>query len=103
MRCILTVRQGGIAAAVTALSLLFLSTIVGQHGLLHLWKLRQDQRALEAEVFTLLRGNEELRHRLARLQTDTEFLEKVAREELGLAREGELVYRFPESVNPPAP
>ena len=100
MRHILTVRQGGIAAAVAALSLLFLSTVVGEHGLLHLWKLRQEQRTLEAEVFTLLRGNEELRHRLARLQTDAEFLEKVAREELGLVKEGELIYEFYESTTP---
>ncbi|MGH7964554.1 MAG: FtsB family cell division protein [Candidatus Binatia bacterium] len=97
MRHIFTVRRLGLFATLAVFSLLFLSTILGRHGLLHLWKLHQEQRALEAEAFTLLRGNEELRSRIARLQTDGEFFEKVVRERLGLVREGELVYRFRRS------
>jgi cell division protein FtsB len=41
-----------------------------------------------------LRENAELRNRIARLKTDDEFLEKMAREKLGLVRKGELVYHF---------
>jgi cell division protein FtsB len=81
--------------------LLALSTLVSQRGLLHLWKLQQEQQALEAKVFALLRENEELRSRIARLQTDDEFLEKVAREELGFVGKGELVYRFDSATAAP--
>jgi cell division protein FtsB len=88
-------------ATLVLYALLAVSTLVGQRGLLHLWKLRQEQRALEADVFALLRENEDLRSRITRLQTDDEFLEKVAREELGFVRKGELVYRFRDSSDTP--
>lgn len=73
---------------------LALSALVGERGLLHLRDLRQEQRVLEAEVVTLVRENGELRSRIARLQTDDAFFEKVVREELGFVKEGEFVYRF---------
>jgi cell division protein FtsB len=79
--------------------LLAVSTLVGQRGLLHLWKLRQDLRELEAQALTLLRENDALRERIARLQSDDEFLEKIVREELGYVGEKELVYRFRDSVD----
>ena len=81
--------------------LLTLSMTVGEHGLLHLRKLHQEQRSLETEAVTLLRENEEVRDRIARLQKDDEFFEKVVREELKFVKKGELVYLFrssPESA-----
>jgi len=80
-------------------ALLATSTLVGQHGLLHVRELRQEQQVLEAEAFTLTRENANLRERLDRLKTDDEFLEKVAREELGFVGKGEIVYRFRDSVD----
>ena len=74
--------------------LLGLSTAVGEHGFVHLWKLRQEQQTLESEAVTLLQGNKDLRDRITRLQTDNDYLEKVAREELKFAKKGEIVYLF---------
>jgi cell division protein FtsB len=82
-------------------ALLAASTLVGQHGFLHLQELRQERQALEAEAFTLARENAELRDRVARLKTDDEFLEKVVREELGFVQKGEFVYRFRGTLDPP--
>lgn len=75
-------------------ALLATSTLVGKQGLLHLWKLQQQQRELQTEVFTLLRENEDLRTRIERLQSDDKFLEKVARETLKFAKQGEIVFLF---------
>ncbi len=80
-------------------ALLAASTLVGQHGLLHLQEIRQEQQALEAEAFTLARENADLQDRITRLKTDDEFLEKVAREELGFVGKGEIVYRFHDSLD----
>ena len=77
---------------------LVLSITVGEHGFLHLQKLRQEQQALRAEATTLVRSNEELRSRISRLQQDNAFLEKVVREELKFVKKGELVYLFPEAA-----
>lgn len=70
------------------------STLVGEHGLLHLWTLQQEQRDLHAKAYALLSKNEELRTRLSRLQTDDEFFEKTARETLQYVKKGELLYLF---------
>jgi len=96
-----TLRQLWLPATLVLYLLLGISTVFGQRGFFHLWKLRQEQRALEAEAFTLSRENEDLRNRIARLQTDDEFFEKIVREELGFVRNGELVYRFRDSANSP--
>ncbi|MBI3798958.1 MAG: septum formation initiator family protein, partial [Deltaproteobacteria bacterium] len=45
----------------------------------------------------LTRENADLHERINRLKADDEFLEKVAREELGFVGKGEIVYRFRNS------
>jgi cell division protein FtsB len=87
-------RRLWLPATLLLYALLAASTLVGQHGLLHLQELYQERQVLEAEAFTLTRANADLRERIHRLKTDDEFLEKVAREELGFVGKGEIVYRF---------
>jgi cell division protein FtsB len=81
-------------AVLIGYALLAASALVGEGGLLHLWRLQQEQRDLQAEVFALLHENEDLRSRIGRLHTDDEFFEKVARETLKFARKGEVLYLF---------
>ncbi len=78
--------------------LLTLSATVGKHGLLHLWQLQQEQRVLETKAFDLSRENDDIHERIARLQKDDEFFEKVVREELKFVKKGELVYLFRGSL-----
>src|SRR5215510_15133374 len=96
-------RRFWLPALLLCYGFLAVSTLVGERGLLHLWQLRQEQRDLEAQVFALIRENEELRSRLLRLQTDDEFVEKVAREELKVVRKGEIIYLFQDPVGVPTP
>jgi cell division protein FtsB len=78
---------------------LSLFTIFGERGVLHLLRLRGEKRELEEKTFLLQKENELLRERIYRLRHDNLYLEKIAREELGLVRPGEIIYRFasPES------
>jgi cell division protein FtsB len=92
------VKRFWLLALLVGYALLAASTLVGERGLLHLWKLRQEQRELQTEVFALLRENEDLRNRINRLQTDNEFFEKIARETLKFARKGEIIYLFQEQA-----
>jgi cell division protein FtsB len=80
---------------------LSLFTAFGDRGFIHLWRLWQEKKKLDHENFLLQRENEILRERVRRLRHDDLYLEKVAREELGLARPGEIIYRFvsPEGKN----
>jgi cell division protein FtsB len=95
-------RQFWLVALLVGYACLAASTLVGERGLLHLWKLRQEQRELQAEAFALLHENEDLRSRIDRLQTDDEFFEKVARETLKFAKRGEMIYLFQDAPGVPA-
>lgn len=83
--------------------LLVLSTAIGEHGFVHLWKLRQEQHTLESDAVALLQENKDLRDRITRLQNDNDYLEKVAREELKFAKKGEVVYLFRAPSEPSEP
>lgn len=69
-------------------------TVFGERGALHLWRLWDEQTKLAERNFVLHKENESLRERIDRIRRDDAYLEKIAREELGLVRPGEIIYRF---------
>ena len=93
--------KGKIAPLVSSASwrLLFLVAFVGLviyiaagDGLLfEVWKEEKELVILEAEVGRLEAQNDSLRKILRQLDGDMEYIEKVAREELGLIKPGEVV------------
>ena len=79
--------------------LLALITVVGERGVLHLWRLRGEKNRLDEQNFHLQKENEALRQRVYLIRNDNAYLEKLAREELNLVRPGEIVYRFSNPAN----
>lgn len=79
-----------------ALVLLFF-TVKGEHGLLHLQQLQQKQQILEQKNRELESEITSLQNKVYGIRQDPAFLEKTAREQLGLSKPGEIVYIFPES------
>jgi cell division protein FtsB len=77
--------------------LLFIYTVFGERGAIHLWRLRGEKITLDEKNYRLQKDNEALRKRISRLRTDDPYLEQVAREELNLVRPGEVIYRFPST------
>ncbi|HEX9442514.1 MAG TPA: septum formation initiator family protein, partial [Candidatus Binatia bacterium] len=73
---------------------LALFTAFGERGVFHLWRLNGEKKQLQEKNFLLQKENEALRDRAYRIRNDDLYLEKIAREELGLIRPGETVYRF---------
>lgn len=105
-------RRRWFAAAFAAVALVWCFFIAfGERGIWHLWRLSREKRALDDRNFLLRRENDSLREKIERLRRDDAYLEKIAREELGLVRPGEIVYRFappqrapePITVAPPEP
>ncbi|MGZ8423723.1 MAG: FtsB family cell division protein [Candidatus Binatia bacterium] len=90
--------------------LLSLVTIVGERGALHLWRLAGEKSRIDEQNSRMQRDNELLRQKVFRVRHDNHYLEKLAREELNMARRGEVVYRFskaearrnPGTVNQPS-
>jgi len=94
-----TKHKGIIAACVVALILFVVAAVFGDHGLIHLLRMRNEQHELEQMAFTRQQGNEQLRQRIRRLESDDRYVEKLVRERLGWVKDGEIVYRV--KVPPP--
>jgi cell division protein FtsB len=95
--------KGRLAACAVFLVLFVVVAVSGERGLLHLLRLRNEQRELEHVAFQLQQRNEVLRERIRRLQSDDAYIEKLARERLGLAKKGEIIYRLNAPPVPPLP
>lgn len=90
-------RRAFVYALSVLLAVFSLFTVLGERGVLHLWRLWEEKAKLDERNFLLQTENEILRERIHRLRHDDLYLEKIAREELGLVRPGEIVYRFAPS------
>jgi cell division protein FtsB len=88
--------KGRLAICAAAIVLFFISAIFGDRGLVHLLRLQVEQRELEERAFVLQQKNNLLQRRIERLQSDDRYIERLARERLGLAKKDELIYRIEE-------
>lgn len=79
---------------VLALALLFW----GEKSVLRIWALHQETQHTRQQVEALTVKNQRLRSQIETLRRDPRAVERIAREELGLVRADEIVYRF---VPPP--
>ena len=66
----------------------------GERGFIHLYRMEKDRQAHAERIRNLEKENEALLEEIHRLRTDREYLESVARTELGLVKENEILYRF---------
>lgn len=66
----------------------------GPNGLLNLRTLKREQQAAQARIDSLAFRKKELEAEKQRLLTDSVYLEKLARQELGMAKPKEKVYRY---------
>ena len=62
-------------------------------GYAKMQELRQKNRELEATIKKLEKENLAINQEKERLENDPDYLEKVAREKLGIVRKGEDIYR----------
>jgi cell division protein FtsB len=70
--------------------------MVGEKGLLELRRLKAESAEMERGNAGLRRVNQGLSARAAQLKNDPEAIERLARERLGMVKEGEVVYYLPQ-------
>lgn len=70
------------------------SFVFGRFGVRSLLELTQTRRQLEHENSSLDARNQRLQAEANALRHDPFRIEQLAREQLGMAREGEIIYRF---------
>ncbi len=95
--------KGTLLSCAVALVLLVVAAVYGDHGLIHLLRMRGEQTTLEHTAFDLQQRNEQLRQRIQRLRSDDHYLEQLARERLGLVKKGEIMYRVTRPAAPTLP
>lgn len=62
-------------------------------GYLKIKRLARQNRELERQIKETKQANRRLEEEQEKLESDPVYLEKVAREKLGLAKEGEIIYK----------
>jgi cell division protein FtsB len=79
---------------------LLLSFLFGQMGMLNALKLKRTHTQVQQEIGFLKKENEALNKKIEALKSDPHYIESLARRQLGMAREGELIYEFYDSTTP---
>jgi cell division protein FtsB len=100
MRQILTNTRLVALLLLSALILVILMglTVWGEHGLLAMWRKQGDVARLVQEIEAIERENARLSHEIQHLRNDMQHIEAIAREELGLVKEDELVFEFVDKL-----
>lgn len=83
-----------VIAAVVAMLSLLLFIVFGDNGALDLYRLRSQHRHLVQTNAALVHENLQMYRTIDRLQNDPTYVENVARQELGMIRADELIFKF---------
>ena len=68
--------------------------LFGDRGILHMLKLSGQKTVLSQKLADFETQNEGLRVEIAALRGDRRYIERIARTELGMVRDDELVFQF---------
>lgn len=80
-----------------AISSYFLFSLVfSDLGLIKYVSMKREYNRIRSDISRLERENKGLKEEVGALKTDPDYIEALAREKLGLAREGEIIYKFME-------
>jgi len=70
--------------------------ILGERGLFEVWRKKSTYAQLTAEVQALREENIQLNHETQALRSESVAIERIAREQLGYSRPGEITFVFRE-------
>lgn len=86
---------------VAALALLLLQDIFGTHGLIAMRRSQKEAKKVQKEISQLDEENRKLEEKVQGLKSDPAAIERIAREEMGLARPGEYIFKLPPRSSAP--
>jgi cell division protein FtsL len=76
------------------LLILGIVTFFGEKGIFNLLRIQKEVARIKEKNAKLEEENQKLREEVKRLQTDRRYIEEIARKELGMVKEGEIIYQF---------
>ena len=93
--------QYGRAILVLCVFALFIHDIFGTHGFLAMRRTKLEIERVQKDINRLARENAELSDEVKSLKTDPHKIESIARDELGLAKPGDVIIKIPQSQQQP--
>lgn len=87
---------------VLVLFALLVNDVLGAHGLIAMRKTQKDIEQVQKQIDVLNQENQSLSGQVSSLKTDPKAIERIAREEMGLAKPGEIIYKLPRETAKPA-
>jgi cell division protein FtsB len=86
-----------------ALFALLVHDIFGAHGFIAMRRTQKEIEQIREQIGKLNKDNQLLSSQVNSLKTDPKAIERIAREDMGLARPGETIYKLPDSAKPGDP
>lgn len=83
-----------------ALFALLVHDIFGPHGFIAMRRTQREIDEIRTQIGKINDENKSLTDEVSALKTDPRSIERIAREEMGLARPGEMIFRLPEPAKP---
>ena len=74
--------------------ILGLLTFFGDKGILHLFRLQKEVTRIKEMSIKTEEENRKLKEEVRWLQHEKRYIEEIARKELGMVKEGEIIYQF---------
>ena len=90
------VRQYGRGLLGLLVLVMIVHDVFGTHGFLAMRRTQVEIRKVKANLDALRKENAALAQEVKDLNTDPRLIEKIARDDLGLARPGEIIIRIPQ-------
>lgn len=80
-------------------TLIFIGVILswlafGERGFIHLYRMEKERQEYIDRIKKLKVANKKLMDEIDRLRNDREYIETIAKKELGLVRENEVIIKF---------
>jgi cell division protein FtsB len=93
-------RQNGRQILGLALFALLVHDVFGPHGFIAMRRTQKEIDEVREQIGNINTENKSLTDQVNSLKTDPKAIERIAREEMGLARPGEFIYKLPDSAKP---
>ncbi len=91
-----TISRKSVLVLILICVFLVVHEIFGERGWLALRHERKEYKSLQQQIQQLQQENQRLEQQIKALKSDPKAIEKLAREQMRLARPGEIIYTLPE-------
>ena len=95
-------RQNALQILGLALFALLVHDVFGPHGFIAMRRTQKEIDQIRDQIVKLNNENKTLSEQVTSLKSDPKSIERIAREEMGLARPGEMIFKLPETAKPAA-